>query len=126
MIPLPDLLVVEAGFPKLARNVVRPVGLATVDAVGCMWTGCLRVGSDGWLGFRICFATICELPVVFSAMRFTAVGTKNTTEGTGLHIRAMTEPPTALAEGEASDLLHRHNVKVVMTIHKCFLGEVLR
>jgi len=126
VILLPDPLMVEVGFPKLARDVVRSVGLAAVDAVGCVGTGCLHVGSDGWLGLWICFATIRELPVVFSAMGFTAVGTEHTMEGTGLRIRAMTEPPAALAEGEASDLLRRHNAKVVMTIHERFLGEVLR
>ena len=125
MIPLPDPLVIEAGLPELARNIIRSVGLAAVDAVGCMETRCLGVGSDGWLGLGICFTAIRKLPMIFSAVWFTAVGTEDATEGTGLRIRVMTEPPTALAEGEASDLLRRHNAKVVMTIHEHFLGEVL-
>ena len=126
MVSLPYPLMVEAGFPEFARNVVRPVGLAAVDAVGCMWTGCLCIGGDGWLGFGICLAAVCKLPMVFSAVWFTAVGTEDATEGTGLHIRAMTKPPAALTEGETSDLLRRHNAEVVMAVHKRFLGEVLR
>ena len=112
-------------FPELARDIVRSVGLATIDAVGCMGACCLCIGSNGWLGLWICFAAVCKLLMVFSAMGFTAVGTEYATEGTGLCIRAMTKPPTVLAEGEDSDLLCRHDAKMVMAIHKRLLGEVL-
>ena len=125
MVLLPDPLVIEAGFPELARYVVRSVGLAAVDAVGCVGTCCLSIGSDGWLGLGIHFTAIRKLPVVFSAVWFTAVGAENATEGTSLRIRAMAEPPAVLTEGEASDLLHGHNAEVVVAVHEGFLGKVL-
>ena len=126
MVALPDPLMIEAGLPELARDVVRSVGLAAVDAVGCVGTRCLGVGSDGRLGFGVCLTATPKLPVVLGAMWFTAVGAENAAEGTSLRIRAMAVPPTALAEGETSNLLRGHDAKMVVAVHKCLLGEVLR